>query len=102
MNAWRPFGTILGFNSESTPSRRIVRRAYEWSKGTYMYRVVRMDEEIIDGTTHTWVGAFVYSHEKDEHVFIGALRFKAEDLVLSKRVASFVEVYGHRIPVMEG
>jgi hypothetical protein len=78
-----------------------VRRAYEWSKGTYTYRVVRMDEEIIDGTTHTWVGAFVYSHEKDEHVFIGALRFKAEDLVLSKRVASFVEVYGHRIPVTE-
>jgi hypothetical protein len=58
-----------------------------------------MDEEVIDGKTHTWVGAFVYSHEKDENVFIGALRFKAEDLVLSKRVASFVEVYGRRIPV---
>jgi Ca2+-binding EF-hand superfamily protein len=60
-----------------------------------------MDEEVIDGKTHTWVGAFVYSHEKDENVFIGALRFKAEDLVLSKRVASFVEVYGRRIPVAE-
>jgi hypothetical protein len=60
-----------------------------------------MDEEIIDGKTHTWVGAFVYSHEKEESVFIGALRFKAEDLVLSKRVASFVEVYGRRIPVAE-
>jgi hypothetical protein len=78
-----------------------VRRPYEWSKGTYTYRVVRMDEEIIDGKTHTWVGAFVYSHEKDENVFIGALRFKAEDLVLSKSVASFVEVYGQRIPVVE-
>jgi hypothetical protein len=78
-----------------------VRRPYEWSKGTYTYRVVRMDEEVIDGKTHTWVGAFVYSHEKDENVFIGALRFKAEDLVLSKRVASFVEVYGQRIPVVE-
>ena len=60
-----------------------------------------MDEEIIDGKTHTWVGAFVYSHSKDENVFIGALRFKSEDLVLSKRVASFVEVYGRRIPVAE-
>jgi hypothetical protein len=60
-----------------------------------------MDEEVIDGKTHTWVGAFVYSHEKDENVFIGALRFKAEDLVLSKRVASFVEAYGRRIPVAE-
>lgn len=78
-----------------------VRRPYEWSKGTYTYRVVRMDEEVIDGKAHTWVGAFVYCHEKDENVFIGALRFKAEDLVLSKRVASFVEVYGRRIPVAE-
>ncbi|MAF66868.1 MAG: hypothetical protein QGF59_24465 [Pirellulaceae bacterium] len=78
-----------------------VRRPYEWSKGTYTYRVVRMDEEIIDGTSHTWVGAFVYSHEKDENVFIGALRFKGNNLVLSRKVASFVEVYGRRIPVSE-
>ena len=78
-----------------------VRRPYEWSKGTYTYRVARMDEEIIDEKPHTWVGAFVYSHEKDENVFIGALRFKGEDLVLSRKVASFVEVYGHRIPVSE-
>ncbi len=78
-----------------------VRRAYEWSKGTYTYRVVRMDEEEVDGTPHTWVGAFVYSHEKDENVFIGALRFSGKDLVLSRKVASFVEVYGRRIPADE-
>ena len=78
-----------------------VRRPYEWSKGTYTYQVVRMDEEIIDGMPYTWVGAFVYSHEQDENVFVGALRFKAEDLVLSQKVASLVEVYGHRIPVAE-
>lgn len=78
-----------------------VRRPYQWSKGTYTYRVVRMDEEIIDGKTYTWVGAFLYAHAKDENVFIGALRFKSEDLVLSPKVASFVEVYGGRIPVAE-
>ncbi|NLY02877.1 MAG: hypothetical protein GXY83_43040 [Rhodopirellula sp.] len=60
-----------------------------------------MDEEEVDGKPHTWVGAFVYSHEKDENVFTGALRFKGEDLVLSRKVASFVEVYGRRIPVRE-
>ena len=38
---------------------------------------------------------------KDENVFIGALRFPGEDLVLSRKVASFVEVYGQRIPVSE-
>jgi hypothetical protein len=78
-----------------------VRRPYEWSKGTYTYRVVRMDEEEADGQPYTWVGAFVYSHEKDENVFVGALRFKGEDLVLSRKVASFVEVYGRQIPVSE-
>jgi hypothetical protein len=60
-----------------------------------------MDEEVIDGKPHTWVGAFLYSHEKDENVFVGALRFKGKDLLLSRKVASFVEVYGRRIPVGE-
>lgn len=78
-----------------------VRRPYDWSRGTYTYQVVRMDVEIIDGTPHTWVGAFVRSHEKDENVFIGALRFPGEDLMLSRNVASFVEVYGRPIPVSE-
>ena len=78
-----------------------VRRPYKWTKGTYTYRVVRMDEEVVDGTHCTWVGAFLYSHEKNENVFIGALRFPSQDLVLSQRVASFVEVYGPRIPVDE-
>ena len=48
--------------------------------------------------TCTWVGAFVYSHGNDENLFIGALRFPSEELVLSRRVASFVEVYGRAIP----
>ena len=76
-----------------------VRRRYQWSKGTYTYRVVHMDKEVIDGKPFTWVGAFVYSHEKDENVFIGALRFKGENLVLSRKAASFVEIYGRRIPL---
>ena len=78
-----------------------VRRPYEWHKGTYTYKIVRMDREEIDGKPCTWVGVFVYSHEKDENVFVGALRFKGEDLVLARKLASFVEVYGRRIPVGE-
>ena len=78
-----------------------VRRPYAWKSGTYTYRIVRMDKEIIDGKPRTWVGAFVYSHELDEHVFIGALRFPGENLVLSRKLASFVEVYGRRIPASE-
>lgn len=60
-----------------------------------------MDKEVIDSQSYAWVGAFVYSHEKDENVFFGALRFKAEDLVLSRKVASFIEIYGPCVPVSE-
>jgi len=76
-----------------------VRRPYEWSKGTYTYRVVHMDKEMVEGQPFTWVGAFVYSHGKDENVFVGALRFAGENLVLDRKIASFVEVYGRAIPV---
>ncbi|WP_422925625.1 DUF3472 domain-containing protein [Singulisphaera sp. PoT] len=78
-----------------------VRCPFQWSKGTYTYRISRMDEEEVNGRQCTWVGAFVYSHEKDENVFVGALRFPSKDLVLSRKVASFVEIYGQRIPVAE-
>jgi hypothetical protein len=78
-----------------------VRRPYEWHKGTYTYKLVRMDREEIDGKPFTWVGVFVYSHQKDENVFVGALRFPGENLNLSRKLASFVEVYGHRITVDE-
>ncbi len=78
-----------------------VRRPYGWSKGTYTYRLTRMDRELVNGEPHTWVGAFVYSHEKDENVFVGALRFPGENLKLQRKVANFVEIYGPRIKVEE-
>lgn len=78
-----------------------VRRPYAWTKGTYTYRIVKMDKEIVAGKPTTWIGAFVHSHERDENIFIGALRFPGENLVLSRKIASFVEVYGKRIPVAE-
>jgi hypothetical protein len=76
-----------------------VRRPYEWKKGKYTYKVVRMDKEEIDGKPFTWVGVLVHNHAKGENVFAGALRFKGDNLVLARQVASFVEVYGGRIPV---
>ncbi|WP_020471813.1 DUF3472 domain-containing protein [Zavarzinella formosa] len=78
-----------------------VRRPYAWKKGKYTYRLTRMDQEMIDGKPYTWVGAFVYSHEKDENVFVGALRFKGEKLVLDRKVANFVEIYGRLRPVAD-
>jgi len=76
-----------------------VRRPYPWTKGTYTYRIACMDREVIAGKPYVWIGAFVYAHEKDENIFVGALRFRGRNLVLSRNVANFVEVYGARRPV---
>jgi len=76
-----------------------VRQPYDWKKGKFTYKVVRMDKEEIAGKPFTWVGVFVFSHEKEENIFVGALRFKSENLALAGKVASFVEVYGRSIPV---
>jgi hypothetical protein len=78
-----------------------VRRPYTWKKGKYTYRLTHMDQEMIEGKPFTWVGAFVYSHEKDENVFVGALRFECEKLVLDRKVANIVEVYSRRRPVAD-
>jgi hypothetical protein len=78
-----------------------VRRPFNWKKGKYTYRLARMDRELVNGKPHTWVGAFVHSHATDENLFVGALRFKGENLVLDRKVANFVEVYGRRRPVAE-
>lgn len=76
-----------------------VRRPFAWKQGKFTYRIVRMDEEVVDGKPFTWVGAFVYVHATDENIFIGALRFPGRDLVLSGKIAGFVEIYGRAIPV---
>lgn len=78
-----------------------VRRPFEWKKGTFTYRMVKMDAEKVGDKSTTWVGAFVRVHATDENIFVGALRFPKEKLVLDRKVASFVEVYGKRIPVEE-
>jgi hypothetical protein len=76
-----------------------VRAKYAWTKGHYTYRLVKMDHGIVHGDKGTWVGGFVYSHERNENAFIGAMWFTGEDLVLDKAIASFVEIYGGRIPI---
>lgn len=76
-----------------------VRRPFAWTKGKYTYRLCRMDRELVDGKPFTWVGAFVFRHESNENLFVGALRFPGEGLTLGRKVANFVEVYGPRRPV---
>ncbi len=58
-----------------------------------------MDAEVLEGKPYVWVGAFLYSHESKENIFIGSLRFKGKDLKIQPNVANFVELYGRAIPV---
>jgi len=76
-----------------------VRAKYAWTKGHYTYRIVKMDRGVVHGDTGYWVGGFVSSQERNENAFIGAMWFKGENLVLTNRIASFVEIYGGRIPI---
>ena len=43
--------------------------------------------------------AFVYSHKEKKTVQIGSLRFDGAKLVLGRRLAGFIEIYGPRIPL---
>ena len=76
-----------------------VRAPYAWTKGSYTYRLVKMDRSVVHGDVGTWVGGFVESHDRHENAFIGAMWFKGADLLLDKSIASFVEIYGGRIHV---
>lgn len=78
-----------------------VRKPYAWHKGRFTYSVVAMDRETLAGTPYTWVGAFLHNHQTEEHLFIGALRFKGDALKLDHRTASFVEIYGRQRPVAD-
>lgn len=76
-----------------------VRNTFDWSAGSYTYSLRKMDKEVVDGATHTWVGGFVRDHAAGTERYIGALRFRGNDLKLSARLASFVEIYRRPIPL---
>ena len=78
-----------------------VRRPYEWKKGKYTYKVVRMDREEIDGKpVHLGRGVRLLPREGRERLRRGTCGSRARTSSWPK-VASFVEIYGRRIPVEE-
>ena len=101
LDAIRP--SVTGFCQSSGHEGDFVsvRCPHVWKKGDYTYRLVKMDKELIDEQPYTWVGAFVYSRQQDENTFVGALRFKGENLTLGRNLANFVEIYGAYKPVSE-
>jgi len=80
-----------------------VRNTFNWNRGRYTFRWTRLDGEPSGESAKkfNWVGLFIASHERQEERFVGALRFEGEKLMLGRNIASFVEVYGKRIPLEE-
>ncbi len=73
-----------------------IRRKVNWSQGKYTCRLQVMEEVVADEKPFSWVGYFIYDHQKDEQIYCGSLRFPGHDLKLDKAVAGFVEIFGNR------
>ena len=76
-----------------------VRNRFAWTKGQYTLQLRRMDVERIDDKPHTWVGMFMYGKAGGDERYVGAMRFPGAPLTLDRHLASFVEIYGRRIPL---
>lgn len=73
-----------------------IRRKVNWSEGKYTCRLQVLEEVLISAEPFSWVGYFIYDHQKDEQIYCGSLRFPGHDLKLGKNVAGFVEIFGAR------
>ena len=76
-------------------------RFYAWTKGKYTYKIKRADRQDIHGKPFTWVQATLVRHDKHDEVFLGSLRFPGDQLMLSRQLASFVEIYTPGRPLEE-
>ena len=76
-------------------------RFYAWTKGKYTYKIKRTDRQDIHGKPFTWVQATLVRHDKHDEVFLGSLRFPGDQLMLSRQLASFVEIYTPGRPLEE-
>jgi hypothetical protein len=78
-----------------------VLRFYAWTKGKYTYKIKRAARQDIHGKLFTWIQASVVRHDKHDEVFVGSLRFPGDQLMLSRQLASFVEIYTPGRPLEE-
>lgn len=72
-----------------------VRRPFEWTKGTYTYRIRKDKTEQIDGQPHTWFTCEVETKDCCQ-ITVGSLRFEGETFKFWPRQSAFVEVYSTR------
>ncbi|MEO5914570.1 MAG: hypothetical protein ABIS50_10085 [Luteolibacter sp.] len=75
-----------------------VRRPFSWTKGTYIYQIVKGASETLDGKENTWFDCRVKDSEGKIHE-VGSLRFEGTDFTFWERHSAFVEVYStQKIP----
>jgi len=69
-----------------------VRRPFAWTKGTYIYQIIKGETEKIDGVECTWFKCCVIDPQGTVHE-VGSLRFEGSDFTFWARHSAFVEVY---------
>ncbi len=69
-----------------------VRRPFAWTKGTYIYEIVKGKTEQADGHAQTWFDCQIKDAKGAVHP-IGSLRFEGEDFTFWEKHSAFVEVY---------
>ncbi len=69
-----------------------VRRPFAWTKGTYVYQIVKGATEVANGETNTWFACRVKDERGVAHE-VGSLRFEGGEFEFWNRNSAFVEVY---------
>jgi tetratricopeptide (TPR) repeat protein len=71
-----------------------VRLVHPWGRGRYTFTLRTLPDDR-NRAQELWVGAYVYSHQTKEELFVGALRFPGPTFDFAGNVGGMVEVYGN-------
>jgi hypothetical protein len=70
-----------------------VRRPYAWTKGTYVFSLIKEETVMFRNAPHTWVALEIAERGRPETFRIGRLLFSGETLALHRNIAAFLEIY---------
>jgi hypothetical protein len=76
-----------------------VRRPYTWTKGVYIFSLIKEETVLFKDAPHTWVALELTDKNKSEAYRIGRLLFRGNTLELRRNIAAFLEIYAtEKIP----
>jgi hypothetical protein len=78
-----------------------VRRPYLWTKGSYLFSLIKEETILFKEKPHTWVRMEFTNKTNAEAYSIGRLLFEGDTLKMSQGLSTFVEIYGYKKNVPE-